>query len=85
MVRHALVEVGGGERHDNCAHPSQVIDTQITRTAEGACRCSDLPSFDQGLDDWQLAVKSAFFHIEIITYQVNLALRLVMVLLWLMA
>jgi hypothetical protein len=30
VCRHALVEVGGRERHDDSAHSGQVIDTQVT-------------------------------------------------------
>lgn len=58
---HALVEIGGCERHDDSAHPGQVGYAQLTRTAKSAGRCFDLAGFDQGLEGRQFAMRSALF------------------------
>ena len=41
---------------------SQVVDAKLTRPNEGARRGSDLTSFYQRFDVWQLAMRGAFFH-----------------------
>ena len=65
MIRlgcHALVEIGRCQRQNHSAQARQIVDAQLARAAESAGRCPNMARLNQGLDDMQLAVWTAFFH-----------------------
>jgi outer membrane lipoprotein SlyB len=62
MCRHALVEVGRGQGHDDCTHAGQVADAKLKSTTERACCRPDMTTLDQRLDNGQLAVRGTFLY-----------------------
>ena len=62
MGRHALLEVGRGQGHDDGTHSGQVADAQLKSPAERTCCRPDMTILDQRLDNGQLAVWGTFLH-----------------------
>ena len=60
MGRHALVEIGRGQGHDDCTHSGQVVDAKLKSPTERARCRPDMTSLDQRLDNGQLAVRGTF-------------------------